>query len=324
MKIGDIEIKGYAALAPMAGVADRAMREMCVRFGAAFTVGELASAKAITLGDKKSVSLISASDGERPFGCQLFGCEPETMARAAYTALRYSPDFIDINMGCPAPKVAVSGGGGAALMKEPKLAGDIVKAVKNAVDVPVTVKMRTGWDRSNITAVEVAKRAEDSGASAITVHGRTRDQMYAPPCDIKTIKAVKAAVSVPVIANGDITDAASAAEMYENTGCDFLMVGRAAMGNPFIFTEINTYLGEGRLLPPPPLSKRLLILLEQVEKMRVYKGDHIAFLEARKHAAWYMHGLSGAAELRRMCSYISSTDELVAVVKKAMELNPGL
>lgn len=322
MKIGELEIKGFAALAPMAGVADRAMRELCMREGAAYCVGELTSAKAIMLGDKKSASFLASVEDEQPFGCQLFGCEPETMAAAAVVAEKYNPAFIDINMGCPAPKVAVSGGGGAALMRDPKLAGEIVKAVSSAVKMPVTVKIRTGWDENSITAVEVAAEAQMNGAAAVTVHGRTRKQMYAPPCDIETIKNVKSTVSIPVIANGDIASAEDAARMYEQTGCDFIMVGRAAMGNPFIFKEINTYLSEGRVLPEPPLSARMLTLIKQIEKMQEYKGDHIAFLEARKHTAWYMHGLNGAAELRRMSANISSMEDVINICKKAMLLNP--
>ncbi|MBQ7288703.1 MAG: tRNA dihydrouridine synthase DusB [Clostridia bacterium] len=322
MKIGNLQINGFVALAPMAGVADRAMRELCIKEGAAYCVGELASAKAIVLGDKKSATYLKASQAEQPFGCQLFGCNPEIMAEAARIAEEYHPAFIDINMGCPAPKVAVAGGGGAALMRDPKLAGKIVRAVAEAVKLPVTVKIRTGWDAQSVTAVEVARIAEANGAAAITVHGRTRSQMYAPPCDIKTIAEVKAAVSVPVIANGDIATPADAARMYEQTNCDFIMVGRAAMGNPFLFRQINTYLAEGRLLPEPPLSVRLLALINQIEKMREYKGDHIAFLEARKHTAWYMHGLNGAAELRRQSAAISSMEDVLQVCKQAQNLNP--
>lgn len=323
MKIGNLEIGGYAALAPMAGVADRAMRELCIREGAAYCVGELASAKALTLGDKKSAAYLSAAETEQPFGCQLFGSRPETMAQAAVIAQGYGPRFIDINMGCPAPKVAVAGGGGAALMRNPKLAGEIVRAVVEAVRLPVTVKIRTGWDEQSITAVEVARAAEENGAAAVTVHGRTRKQMYAPPCDIHTIAQVKAALSIPVIANGDIASAKDAAHMYEQTNCDFIMVGRAAMGNPFIFKQINTYLAEGRLLPAPPLSVRLLALIQQIEKMQKYKGDHIAFLEARKHTAWYMHGLGGAAELRRMCAGITCMEDVLAICRQAQKSNPA-
>lgn len=321
MKIGNLEIKGYAALAPMAGVADRAMREICRENGCAYAVGELASAKGISLGDKKSAAYLAVSDTERPYGSQLFGCDPAVMAEAAKLAAENNPDFIDINMGCPAPKVAVSSGGGSALLKDPILAGKIIDAVVKAVDVPVTVKIRAGWDEQNKNAVEIAKIAESSGATAITVHGRTRKQMYAPPVDLGIIRDVKQAVKIPVIGNGDVDSPLAAAKMYEETGCDLVMIGRAAMGNPWIFNQVNNYLSDGWIVPPPPLSKRMLTLLNQVDRMVEYKGEKIAMMEARKHAAWYMRGLIGAAELRKMCGTITSKDDVIKVVQKAMELN---
>ena len=323
MKIGNIEIKGFACLAPMAGVADRAMREICREHGAAYTVGELASAKGISLGDHKSAAYLDVNDAERPFGSQIFGCEPQIMAEAARKAESYGPDFIDINMGCPAPKVAVSSGGGSALMKNPELAARIVDAVANAVNIPVTVKIRSGWDGSSKNAVEIAKLAEKYGACAVTVHGRTRAQMYAPPVDTEIIKAVKQAVRIPVIGNGDITTPAAAAKMYEETGCDFVMIGRGAMGSPWIFSQINAYLADGTVLPDPPLAERMLTLVKQVSKMVEYKGQKIAMTEARKHTAWYMCGLSGAAELRRMSGEIKSMDDITELIKKAMEYNAG-
>lgn len=323
MRIGNIEIKGFACLAPMAGVADRAMREICREHGAAYTVGELASAKGISLGDRKSAAYLDVNDAERPFGSQIFGCEPQIMAEAARKAESYGPDFIDINMGCPAPKVAVSSGGGSALMKNPELAARIVDAVANAVNIPVTVKIRSGWDGSSKNAVEIAKLAEKYGACAVTVHGRTRAQMYAPPVDTEIIKAVKQAVRIPVIGNGDITTPAAAAKMYEETGCDFVMIGRGAMGSPWIFSQINAYLADGTVLPDPPLAKRMLTLVKQVSKMVEYKGQKIAMTEARKHTAWYMRGLSGAAELRRMSGEIKTMDDITEIIKKAMEYNAG-
>ena len=322
MRIKNIEIKGFASLAPMAGVADRAMREICIKHGAAFTVGELTSARGITLGDKKSAALLSCSESERPFGSQLFGSEPEIMAEAARAALRFDPDFIDINMGCPAPKVA-GNGGGSALMREPPLAAEIVKAVVAAVNVPVTVKMRTGWDEEHINAPELAKLCEEAGAAAITVHGRTRPQMYAPGVDYKTIAAVKKAVSVPVIGNGDVTDGKSAKYMYEATGCDFVSVGRAAEGNPFVFEEINAYLS-GKSYKPPSLEERFKVMLEQINLMHRYKDPHIAILESRKHTAWYMRGLEGAAALRRMCGEIKSFEDIEVIIQKALEQNKDL
>lgn len=322
MRIGNKEISGFAALAPMAGVADRAMREICVRFGAAFTVGELTSAKGITLNDKKSASLLTCSERERPFASQIFGSVPEIMADAARAALRFSPDFIDINMGCPAPKVA-GNGGGSALMKDPVLAADIVKAVVNAVNVPITVKMRTGYDNDSINAPELAKRCEAAGAAAVTVHGRTRSQMYAPGIDYKTIEKVKNSVKIPVIGNGDIKDGKSARFMYEATGCDFIMVGRAAQGNPFIFDEINAYMC-GKSYTPPTLEKRFTVLAEQIKLMEEYKDSHIAILESRKHTAWYMHGLEGAAQLRRMCGEINCFGDIERICQKALELNKDM
>ena len=322
MKIGNLEIKGFAALAPMAGVADRAMREICVEYGAGFTVGELTSSKGVSLGDKKSFELIKCFDAERPIASQLFGKEPETMAAAAREALRFNPDFIDINMGCPAPKVS-GNGGGSALLKDLPLAQKIVKAVVEAVDIPVTVKMRTGWDENSLVSPELAKMCEDAGARAITIHGRTKKQMYAEGIDFKTIAETVKAVNIPVIANGDICDGKSAKYMYEATGCDFVMVGRAARGNPFVFEEINAYM-ENRSYTSPNLEKRFETLMEQVRRMVEYKADRRAFLEARKHTAWYMQGLKGAAELRRMAGAVSSERDIEAVCQKALELNRDL
>ena len=319
MKIGNIDIKGFAALAPMAGVADRAMREMCIKHGAAFCVGELASSRGITLGDKKSAALLSCNEKERPMGSQLFGCEPEIMAAAARRALDFCPDFIDINMGCPAPKVA-GNGGGSALLKDISLAEKIVKAVVNAVDVPVTVKMRTGWDEDSIVAPELAKRCENAGAALITIHGRTRKQMYAPGVDYKTIGAVVDAVDIPVVANGDVRDGESAYYMYSATGCDFVSVGRAAQGNPFVFEEINAFM-EKREYEAPTLERRFEVMLRQIELMGRYKEKRVAILESRKHTAWYMQGIKGAATLRRMCGEINSLEDIKEICKKAIELN---
>ena len=319
MKIGNIEITGYAALAPMAGVADRAMREICMGHGAAFCVGELTSSRGVTLGDKKSSALLSCSDKERPIGSQLFGSEPQIMADAAKKALEFCPDFIDINMGCPAPKVA-GNGGGSALLKDIDLAEKIVAAVVKAVDVPVTVKMRTGWDSDNIVAPELAKRCESAGAQLITIHGRTRTQMYSPGVDYKTIADVKKAVKIPVVANGDVTDGKSAKHMYETTGCDFVSVGRAAQGNLFVFEEINAYM-ENRDYAPPALENRFKVLFLQIGLMHQYKEPRTAILESRKHTAWYMQGLKGAAALRRMCGEINSLRDIEIICEKALEQN---
>lgn len=317
MKIGNKEISGFAALAPMAGVADRAMREICEKYGAAYSVGELTSAKALTLGDKKSTVFLERGNVSL-FANQLFGGEADTMAAAAKIAESFSPDFIDINMGCPAPKVA-NNGGGSSLLKDPALVGKIVRAVKDAVNTPVTVKIRTGWDKDSINATEIAKIIEANGADAITVHGRTRAQMYAPPVDLGSIAAVKCAVKIPVIANGDVVDGISAKKMYDETGCDFVMVGRGAMGTPWVFDKINAYMERGELLPDPPLEKRLQIMMEQLKLMGEYKSERTVLLEARKHVAWYLKGVRNAAKLRRMCGEIGSLSDIELICEKALE-----
>ncbi|MBQ8684379.1 MAG: tRNA dihydrouridine synthase DusB [Clostridia bacterium] len=312
MFIGHVEITGKAALAPMAGVADRAFRRICADHGAACVVGEMVSSKGLTYGDRKSAELLELDADIRPAAIQLFGDDPATMARAAVQAMDYKPDWIDINMGCPAPKIA-GNHCGSALMREPELCRQIVQAVKEAVAVPVTAKIRKGYSKNEVNAVEVALACEAGGADAITVHGRTRDQMYAPPVDWDIIRQVKEAVKVPVIGNGDVVDALSAAAMYEQTGCDLVMVGRGALGAPWVFSQIEAYLVHGRLLPTPTMAQRMTVLLRQVELMIAYKGERVAMLEARKHAAWYMNGLRGAAAFRREAGTLSSMEELAGL-----------
>ncbi len=322
MFIGNVEIKGRAALAPMAGVADRAFRQLCHDYGAAFVVGEMVSSKGLTYGDRKSAQLLELDGDARPAAIQLFGDDPDTMARAAVMALDYRPDWIDINFGCPAPKIA-GNHCGSALMREPELCGRIVAAVKAAVPVPVTAKIRKGFTGAQVNAVEVALRCEAGGADAITVHGRTRDQMYAPPVDWDIIRQVKQAVGIPVIGNGDVTDALSAAAMYEQTGCDLVMVGRGALGAPWVFSQIQAYLEHGTLLPAPTVAKRMAVLLRQAELTVAYKGERVALLEARKHAAWYINGLRGAAAFRRECGTVTSMDELAALCCRVIEAFEG-
>lgn len=309
MKIGDLKIEGYAALAPMAGVADRAFREICREYGAGYTVTEMVSSKGVTMGDRKSKELMTISQHERPCGVQIFGSAPEIMADAVSAVTETNPDFIDINMGCPAPKIA-GNGGGASLMKNPELAESIVKAVVSKSPVPVTVKMRSGWDFENINALDLALRAENAGAAAVTVHGRTRQQMYAPPVNSDIILEIKKNLSIPVIANGDITDGQSAALMYEKTNCDYLLVGRGALGRPWVFAQINAYLSEGRIIPEPPVSERMRVMVKHIKKICEYKGEKIGIKEARKHAAWYMKGIRGGAEFRRQAGMLSSIEEL--------------
>lgn len=318
VKIGNIELRSRAVLAPMAGVSDRAYRELCVKFGAAYCVSEMVSSKALSFNSKKSESLMEISDFERPCGIQIFGDDPECMAYAAERAMLNNPDIIDINMGCPAPKIN-SSGSGSALMKNPKLCGDIVQAVVRVCDVPVTVKIRKGWDEFSVNAVEVAKICEQSGASAITVHGRTRMQYYKPPVDYDIIKKVKEAVGVPVIANGDIDSAVSAKEVMDKTGCDLVMVGRATLGNPWLFSQINAYLDNPDLpLYYPTIKEKLDIMIEHISAMVKYKGEHMAMLQARKLVAGYFKGIRGAAELRNQAGRISTLKDLYALRQNAL------
>lgn len=318
MKIGNLEIKGYACLAPMAGVADRAFRELCVSYGAAYVTSEMVSSKGLTMQDKKSKELLYLSNDERPAGAQIFGDDPDIMAKAALKAMEFSPDFIDINMGCPAPKIA-GNGGGSALLKNPELIGKIVRKVVEVSPVPVTAKIRIGWDGNSINAVEVAKRIEAAGADAITVHGRTKDQMYAPPVSLDEIANVKKAVSIPVIGNGDIVDGKSAKLMLDKTGCDFLMVGRGALGNPWIFQCINAYLNNETDFTEPTLEEKMDVMLRHIGTLCDYKGVRIGMREARKHAAWYIKGIRGAASFRQEIGSLSTMDELKALAKRVIE-----
>lgn len=320
LNIGGVPLKSHAVLAPMAGVSDRAYRELCVRFGAAYCVSEMVSSKALSFNSKKSEELMEISDLERPCGIQIFGDDPKCMADAAKHALENKPDIIDINMGCPAPKIS-SNGSGSALMKNPRLCGEIVKAVTAVTDIPVTVKIRKGWDDDSVNAVEVAKICESAGAAAITVHGRTRQQYYKPPVDYDIIRAVRESVSVPVIANGDIDSAERAKEVMDITGCDLVMIGRATLGNPWIFSQINAYLENPNVkIHTPDLEERLGVMIEHIGKMVEYKGEHMAMLQARKLVVGYFKGMKGAAALRNEAGKIKTFDDLYELRQKALSL----
>lgn len=320
LNIGGVSLKSHAVLAPMAGVSDRAYRELCVRFGAAYCVSEMVSSKALSFNSKKSEELMEISDLERPCGIQIFGDDPKCMADAAKHALENKPDIIDINMGCPAPKIS-SNGSGSALMKNPRLCGEIVKAVTAVTDIPVTVKIRKGWDDDSVNAVEVAKICESAGAAAITVHGRTRQQYYKPPVDYDIIRAVRESVSVPVIANGDIDSAERAKEVMDITGCDLVMIGRATLGNPWIFSQINAYLENPNVkIHTPGLEERLGVMIEHIGKMVEYKGEHMAMLQARKLVVGYFKGMKGAAALRNEAGKIKTLDDLYELRQKALSL----
>lgn len=320
MKIKDVEFENNVFLAPMAGIADRAFRELCINYGAGYTVSEMVSSKGLTMGDKKSGELLTLGEIENPAGVQIFGDSPEIMAQAAKMCIKYHPNIIDINMGCPAPKIAMNGGG-ASLMKNPLLAGEIIKAVSKAVDIPVTVKIRKGWDDENITAVELAKIAEKNGAAAITVHGRTRMQMYSGKVDYDIIAKVKKAVDIPVIANGDIVDEQSAAIMFEKTNCDAIMIGRGALGNPWIFRRINAYLNECRVLPDVSISEKMVVMLKHIQKIIEYKGEYTAMREARHHAAYYTKGIRGGAALRKEISTFEHFEQLEELAYKIAKEN---
>ena len=321
MKLKNIEIDSNSAgLAPMAGVADIAFRELCIGFGCAYTVTEMVSAKGFTMGDRKSRDLLKRGETEHPSAIQLFGSDPSIMAAAAERAMEFSPEIIDINMGCPAPKIS-GNGGGSALLKDLPLAGRIIRAVASAVDIPVTVKIRSGWDSESIVAVELAKIAEDAGAAAITVHGRTRTQMYAPPVDTSIIAEVKQAVSIPVIANGDVTDGPGAAKMKEETNCDFILVGRGALGRPWVFSQINAFLKEGILMPEPPVSMRMQVMVSHIKRICELKGERVGLKEARKHAAWYIRGIKGAAVYRKEVGLLESISQLEEIAFRIVEAN---
>lgn len=320
MNIKNVTINGKTCLAPMAGTCDRAFRELCAGYGAAYVVGEMTSSKGICMNDRKSKELLFLSESERPAAVQIFGDDPVIMAQAAAKCMDYCPDIIDINMGCPAPKVA-SNGGGSALMKNPKLAQAIIKAVVDAVPIPVTVKIRSGWDSEQINAVELAQRAEQAGAAAVAVHGRTRMQMYTGHVDYAVIKAVKKAVAIPVIGNGDITNEASAAKMLELTNCDLVMIGRGALGSPWLFQQINAYLEHGQIIPDPSVAGRMTVMVKHVRQICAYKGEYIGMKEARKHAAWYTKGMRSAAAFRRDIGQLSTLEELEELACKIIQTN---
>ena len=324
MRIGKLEIPKGAVFAPMAGFTDAACRHLMADHGAAYTVSEMASAKAITYGDQKSVALLRDPDPHGIYAVQLFGNEPDTLAEAIriIRGKGLTFDIIDINMGCPAPKIT-GGGAGSKLMLDPQLCGRMVRAAVDAAgDTPVTVKMRAGWDADHITAVEVAKQCQENGAALVTVHGRTREQMYIPPIDPGVIKAVKQAVSIPVAGNGDINSAADALAMLRETGCDAVMVGRGALGNPWLFDEIKAALAGEPAPAPPTLQKRMATLRAQIYDMCERKGEWTAMPQARSQAVHYMRGLRGAAALRRACSTLShfeDVDRLIEAVYRAQD-----
>lgn len=309
MRLGELEITGWTVLAPMAGVTDWAFRTVCAELGAAVTVTEMVSSRALVYQDKKSRGLLRKTPSG-VCGAQIFGNDPAIMAEAAGIALELSGcDFIDINMGCPMPKIA-GNGDGCALMQNVELAARIVEAVAAAVPVPVTVKMRKGWDKGSVNCAELAQAVEAAGAAAVCVHGRTKTMLYSGTADWDCIRAVREAVKIPVVANGDIFDAEAALRCEKRTGAELLMIGRSAFGNPWVFAQVQAAL-DGREVPAlPPLSERMDTAMRQFELAREDKGEHIACLEARKHLAWYLRGVPYSGYYKEKISSISTVEDV--------------
>lgn len=297
-KIGNIELNGWACLAPMAGVSDLAYRVIAKKMGASLTTAEMVSAKGLYYRNEKTKEMLKIAPDEHPMALQLFGSDPDIMAWGAKIMEQAGPDFIDINMGCPMQKV-VKNGDGSALMKNIPLAAAVIRAMVKAVQTPVTVKMRLGWSRDTLNAVELAQAAEEAGAAAITVHGRTREDFYTGKADWKEIKKVVDAVKIPVIGNGDVTDGKSAKDLMEETGCAAVAIGRAAWGNPWIFREVNAYLETGEIIPPPSWEMRLQMARRHLHGLCLEKGEYAAVREMRAHASRYFHGLPKATALRQ-------------------------
>ena len=313
--IGSVTLPNQLILAPMAGVTDLAFRQICREHGAGLTVTEMASAKALEYGDKKTPRLLRLARGEHPASAQIFGSDPACMARSAKRALELSGcDIIDINMGCPAPKI-VGNGDGSALMKSPDLAARIVAAVKQAVPVPVTVKFRMGWDAQSVNCVEFARLCEQAGADMVAVHGRTRSQQYSGTANWDIIRAVKEAVSIPVIGNGDVSTPQDAARMLAETGCDGVMVARGAQGNPWIFREINHYLETGELLPRPSAEEICATVLRHASMQVELRGELAGIREMRKHVAWYTTGLPHSAALRNEVNLVEDYESLERLIQ---------
>lgn len=311
-KIGNIEVENKIVLAPMAGVSNSPFRILTRQYGAGLVFAEMVSDKGLIYENQKTKDLLFMTDLEKPMAQQIFGADLDTMVKAAqYIDQHSNCDIIDINMGCPVPKVAIKAQAGASLMKDPNRIYEIVKAVSSSVSKPVTVKIRSGWDSNTVNAVEVAKQIERAGAKAITVHARTRSQGYSGLADLDVIKAVKENVSIPVIGNGDVVDGPSAKRMLEYTKCDAIMIGRAALGNPWIFREINVYLETGKTIERPSKMEIRDMMIRHMESLVKLKGEHVALLEMRSHGPWYLKGLDHASDLRRKLSQTKTKKEFI-------------
>ena len=307
-----------AMLAPMAGIADRAYRQLCKEYGAVLVVGEMASVKGLCYSDRKTAELLTCTQEEFPMGVQLFGDDPAFFAKAAKIAAQYHPAFIDINMGCPVHKV-VSTGAGSRLMTTPEKAAQIVRACVEAVDIPITVKMRKGYNAEDANAPQLAKFCQEEGAAAITIHGRTKAQLYQPGADWDIIKQVKQAVSIPVIGNGDVMSAQDAAQMYCQTGCDLVAVARGSYGRPWIFSEITQYLQTGTLPPEPSPEEKMEVMLRHLSLICTYKGERAGMREGRKIAGFYVKGLAQASRFRGLCGSLSTLEDAKALANEVLQ-----
>lgn len=311
-------IPSTAMLAPMAGIADRAYRQLCKEYGAVLVVGEMASVKGLCYSDRKTAELLTCTQEEFPMGVQLFGDDPAFFAKAAKIAAQYHPAFIDINMGCPVHKV-VSTGAGSRLMTTPEKAAQIVRACVEAVDIPITVKMRKGYNAEDANAPQLAKLCQEEGAAAITIHGRTKAQLYQPGADWDIIKQVKQAVSIPVIGNGDVMSAQDAAQMYCQTGCDLVAVARGSYGRPWIFSEITQYLQTGTLPPEPSPEEKMEVMLRHLSLICTYKGEQAGMREGRKIAGFYVKGLAQASRFRGLCGSLSTLEDAKALANEVLQ-----
>lgn len=320
MKIGNLELENNVFLAPMAGVCNSAFRKIIKEMGCSLVFAEMVSDKGLIYNSKKTKDMLYFEEMERPIAQQIFGSDKDTFVEAAKMVYEImKPDIIDINMGCPVPKVAVKSQAGAALLKSPDKIYDIVSSVVKAVPVPVTVKIRSGWDSNSINAVEVAKICEKAGASAITVHGRTRSQGYSGTVDLDIIKKVKESVNIPVIGNGDITDIYKAKEMIEYTGCDGIMIGRGVLGNPWLMKEVITYLNDGIVIDKPSYEERIDMCFHHLDYLMNIKPEKVAILEMRSHAAWYIKGMPGAQSVKNEIFKAKTYDEFKNILDKYLK-----
>ncbi len=319
-KIGNVEIKNKVVLAPMAGVCNSAFRRIIKEMGAGLIYAEMVSDKAITYENKKTIDMLYMTDFERPIAQQIFGSDKESFVVASkFICDTMHPDIIDINMGCPVPKVAVHAQAGSALLKDIPKIKEIVKSVVETVNVPVTVKIRSGWDNNHINAVEVAKAVEEAGASAICVHPRTRSQGYSGKADWNIIKEVKNAVKIPVIGNGDITSKEDAKRMLEETGCDAIMIGRGVLGNPWLVKEVVEYIENGNIVPKPTPKERVDMCLKHISYLREIKCDKLVVLESRNHIAWYLKGLTDSNEIKNKIFLTKDVDDIITILNDYKE-----